>query len=269
MQVTVIPVVEAYAVGDEASVLATVDQVVLPMTWLRQRKDTRLLCLDGDNEGDPTSSANEEAWDAIHPDAIYTHGRNNCVRASIAMIVTHYGGNLSQDRLSYRLFENNGSPIEDRGGVGNVHVDLGHDRPTFVCGGDGSSARTLLAWALGINNADITYGGGKPLFATIRGWIDAGRPVMRFDGVSHQTVIGGYRVLGDGTQQVRLFDPWSALTWENYSGINITTRLCSRDLISGAFAGKIRWSTAPWRPKCLRWLEQSQVSCLRQPEVSL
>ncbi len=224
-RVTVIAVVEAYAAGDEASALTTVDQVVLAMTWLRQRKDTRLLCLDGDNEGNPASSANEEAWDAIHPDAIYTHGRNNCVRASIAMIVTHYGGNLSQDRLSYQLFENNGSPIENAGQLNNPQLDLGHDHTTLVCGGNGSNGGTLFAWALGINVADYTYGhintSAKPSFAQIRTWIDAGRPIMRFNS-GHQTVIGGYRTLGDGTQQIRLFDPWTATTWETYSGVAIT-----------------------------------------------
>ncbi len=213
------------AVGDSQSnpqALSVSQQRVLTMTWLRQRKDSPLLCLDGDNEGNPSAPAPKETWDAEHPDnQIYVHGRNNCVRASIAMIVTHYGGQLSQDRLSYQLFENWGHPIEDRGGVGTPAVDLGHDRPTFVCGSTGSSARTLLAWALGVNNSSIVYGSTKPSFSQIRNWIDAGRPIMRFDGVSHQTVIGGYRVLSNGTQQIRLFDPWSGLSWENYSNINV------------------------------------------------
>ena len=91
------------------------------MHFMRQRKDTRLLCLDGDNEGDPATSYPEEAWDAEHPvdnpytHEPYTHGSKNCVRASISMIAWKYGGSLSQDRLSYQLFENWGSPIEDIG----------------------------------------------------------------------------------------------------------------------------------------------------------
>ena len=219
IRVTVIAVVESFAAGDQA--LTAVEQVVLPITWLRQRKDSPLLCLDGDNEGNPAAPAPKETWDAMHPDAIYVHGRNNCVRASIAMIVTNYGGNLSQDRLSYQLLENWGSPIENQGEVSNPRVDLGHDRTTLVCGGDGSNGGRLLAWALGINLGDFTYQYAKPTFAQVRNWIDAGRPIMRFHS-GHQTVIGGYRTLGDGTQQVRLFDPWSAVTWETYSGVNIT-----------------------------------------------
>ncbi|MCD6290756.1 MAG: VWA domain-containing protein, partial [Anaerolineae bacterium] len=221
-RVTIIPVAEGDSSSSEG--MRAVQQTVLPITWLRQRKDSPLLCLDGDNEGNPSAPSPKETWDAVHPDAIYVHGRNNCVRASIAMIVTNYGGNLSQDRLSYRLFENWGHPIEDRWsgvGLGEPAHDLGHDTPTFVCGGDGSSARTLLAWALGVNNSAIDYHGGKPSFAQIRNWIDNGRPVMRFHS-GHQTVIGGYRVLNDGTQQIRLFDPWSGLTWQNYNSLDIT-----------------------------------------------
>lgn len=220
-QVTIVAVAPNYALQDAATA-QQVDAVnVVNITWLRQRKDTRLLCLDGDNEGDPSTNASEEAWDAVHPDAIYVHGRNNCVRASIAMIVTHYGGSLSQDRLAYRLFENWGSPIENSGELNNPLRDLGHDHTTLVCGGDGSNGGALLAWALGINMADYHYAYAKPSFAQVTGWIDAGRPIMRFHG-GHQTVIGGYRTLGDGTQQIRLFDPWSGTTWENYNTLAIT-----------------------------------------------
>ena len=107
------------------------------------------------------------------------------------------------------------------GEVGNPLRDLGHDRTTLVCGGDGSHGGALMAWALGINVSDFTYAYAKPTFAQVKGWIDTSRPIMRFYS-GHQTVIGGYRTLGDGTQQIRLFDPWSGTTWENYSSLNIT-----------------------------------------------
>jgi hypothetical protein len=219
LQVGVVAVPESTAAG------VGLQQVTLTnMTWLRQRKDTQLLCHDGCREGNPSDPSPKETWDAVHPDAIHTHGRNNCVRASIAMIVTNYGGDLSQDRLAYQLFENAGSPIEDRwSGVGlnDPAHDLGHDTPTFVCGGDGSNGGTLLAWALGISKSDYTYSYSKPTFAQVQGWINAGRPVMRFFN-GHQTVIGGYRELADGTDQVRLFDPWTAETWTNYDTLSIT-----------------------------------------------
>ena len=190
------------------------------MAWLRQRKDTRLLCLDGDVEGNPTTSDSEVAWDAVHPDGIYTHGKLNCVRASIAMIVTKYGGDLSQDRLSYQLFENWGSPIEDIGELNNPRLDLGHYHTTLCCGGDGSNAGSLLAWALGVNVSDITYANAQPTFEQVKGWIDAGRPIMRFYN-GHMTVISGYRVR-DGAQEIRLFDPYRGTTWPKYSTIKTT-----------------------------------------------
>jgi hypothetical protein len=222
-QFTILTVAALQGAGgaEEAPGVRPEAEVVLSMTWLRQRKDNKLLCLDGDNEGNPATSSLEEAWDEVHPDGIYTHGRNSCVRASIAMIVTHYGGNLSMDRIGYRQFENWGSPMADIGEKNNPLRDLGHDRTTLVCGGDGSHGGQLLAWALGINVSDIYYNWVKPSFNDVKGWIDASRPIMRFDN-GHQTVIGGYRTLGDGTQQIRLFDPWSGTTWENYSTLPIT-----------------------------------------------
>jgi hypothetical protein len=217
--VTVVPVAGYAAAADQAEALRAGPEAVLTMTWLRQRKDNRLLCLDGDNEGDPSTAGLEEAWDAVHPDGIYTHGRNSCVRASIAMIVTHYGGNLSMDRIGYYQFENWGSPLADIGEKNNPLRDLGHDRTTSVCGGDGSDGGDMLSWALGGVAFDYSY--SKPTFAQVQGWIDNSRPIMRFHG-GHQTVIGGYRTLSGGTQQIRLFDPWSGTTWENYNTLNIT-----------------------------------------------
>ena len=221
LHVTVVPVAGFAAASDSANALSIGPQVVLSMTWLRQKKDNPLLCLDGDDEGNPTTSGEEVAWDAVHPDGIYTHGRNSCVRASVAMIVTHYGGHLSMDRIGYHLLENWGDPVVDVGELNNPHLDLAHDRRTGVCGGDGSHGGYLLAWALGINVSDYTYAYAKPTWDQVRGFIDASRPVMRFyDG--HQTVIGGYRTLGDGTKQIRLFDPWSGTTWEGYDSLDIT-----------------------------------------------
>jgi hypothetical protein len=219
LRVTVVPVAGFQAPGDEAEALSASPDVVLAMTWLRQRKDNRLLCLDGDHEGNPATTGLEEAWDEVHPDGIYTHGRNSCVRASIAMIVTHYGGSLSMDRIGYYQFENWGSPLADIGEVGNPLRDLGHDRTSLVCGGSGSHGGQMLSWALG--GAAFDYDYAKPTFNQVKGWIDGGRPVMRFFN-GHQTVIGGYRTLADSTQQIRLFDPWSGTTWENYSSLSIT-----------------------------------------------
>jgi formylglycine-generating enzyme required for sulfatase activity len=177
----------------------------LPMTWLRQRKDTKLLCLDGCREGDPGAPGPKETWDSPHPDDIFVHGKANCFRASVAMVANRYGGQLSQDRIAY----------QERGG-GGPWLDLGHNTPTQGCGAQGGPARALLAWALGVEPADIMYATGKPTFDDIRGWIDAGRPIVRATD-SHTTVIGGYRIRALGTlREVRLLDPWSSESWMSY-----------------------------------------------------
>ena len=226
---------------------AVVQQTIVPaMQWLRQRKDSKLLCIDGDGQGNPTNDPDtlENAWDTVHPDAILTHGRNNCVRASVAMAVTRYGGDLSQDRIGYQMFEVWGDPAQAH--VGTPSRDLGHDSTTLMGGNDGSTTMRLLEWALGVVSTTIDYeihGCGwaahgatdHPTFADIRTWIDAGRPIVEGHANCHDdnpatpavdetcgcgghaTVIGGYRVLADGTQQIRNFDPWSATTWVDYN----------------------------------------------------
>ena len=194
---------------------AKVQEAVLPITWFRQGKDTKLLCLDGCHEGDPVSDTPEEAWDSPHPDGVFEHGRQNCTRAAIAMIVTRYNGRLSQDRLSYQLLENQGDPIEDQGEVGAPEVDLGHNRSTFGGGADGSSARTLLAWALGVDRAEISYSTVLPTFQQIKDLIDGGRPLM-WSLNNHATVIAGYRVQ-NGENQLRVLDPWSGPSWQVYN----------------------------------------------------
>ena len=208
---------QAAAEEGDAEADAIAPETELPITWFRQRKDTKLLCLDGCNEGDPANYNPEVAWDSTHPDGIFEHGTMNCVRASIAMIVTNYGGNLSQDRLSYQQLENWGAPIEDQGGVGSPVVDLGHNRGTLGCGEDGASAQTLLAWALGVDSAEIYYDTVMPMFDTIQALIDAGRPIM-WSYRNHMKVIGGYRVQ-NGSTQVRVFDPWSGTSWQVYGSL--------------------------------------------------
>jgi len=207
----VLAVTEGGMAGDTAQADVVIQQAELPITWLRQRKDTCLLCLDGCREGDLGAPSPKETWDAPHPtDNIYEHGRMNCVRASIAMIVTRYSGRLSQDRIAYQEV-----------GGGGPWLDLGHNVGTGACGQDGSTARTLLAWALGVDVGDIGYDQDKPSFDDIRGWIEAGQPILRAhhslvtDG--HATVIGGYRVRALGAiREIQLLDPWSGISWRNY-----------------------------------------------------
>ena len=85
---------------------------VLGIQWQLQRKDTRMVCHEGDSE---TGTA---AWDAPHPTtgAPTAHGDNYCERASISMLASYYGGHLSQDRIAYEDYR--GEPVDQ----------LGHDQ---------------------------------------------------------------------------------------------------------------------------------------------
>lgn len=221
-QITVVDISQTHTL-DEGESPNEINGYVLPnIKWLRQRKDTSLLCLDGCNEGNPSDNSPEEAWDAQHPsNSIFTHGRLNCVRASIAMIVTNYGGSLSQDRLAYAFFEEFGEPFEPLvGELNDPRLDLGHNRGNqFTCVPNGPT-HDVLAWALGVNNGEVHFGLGTPTFAAIRGWLDEGRPVLRISG-SHATVIVGYTEY-NGKNWLYVYDPWDEDYWIEYSSFNFT-----------------------------------------------
>ena len=168
------------------------------------------------------------------------------------MGATAYGGDISQDRLSYQLFEVWGDPAN--ADVGNPALDLGHNTGTGMGGNDGAATMDLIEWALNVVSTTVHYEihscgwvtqgtTDHPTFADIQTWINAGRPIIKghvnchhlADNpatptvnetcacTGHATVIGGWRVLTDGTQQVRNFDPWSAVTWADYNDDTSTT----------------------------------------------
>ena len=99
-----------------AGTVAEPDQTAAPYTaakrlgiiWQLQRKDTKMVCRDGDNEtaevgDDRTKNA---PWDAPHSETERKdHGINYCERASVSMLASYYGGRLSQDRIAYHDYE--------------------------------------------------------------------------------------------------------------------------------------------------------------------
>ena len=170
---------------------------VLGIAWQVQGKDTNMLCLDGDEEDD----TNSIPWDAPHTRRS-DHGDSNCVRASISMMASYYGGALSQDRISYEIFK--GGPPEG---------DLGHG-----VGVDMSKLGPTLAWALDVPTSTVPLQTGKPTFDQIKGWITAERPIMARTTVpDHVFVIDGFsetvEVTASGTitkQFIHRLDPWAA-----------------------------------------------------------
>jgi len=133
-----------------------------------QRKDTEMLCIwDDANAARPgCAETGAHRWDVPHPDAAppgnEPHCDNYCARASIAMINDHYGGTLSQDRVSYHYF----NEITDR--VVGPEGDLGHG--SWMVGMDFVNS---ISWALSgaaINSVPRPAGGFT--FAQMKGWID-------------------------------------------------------------------------------------------------
>lgn len=162
-----------------------------------QRKDTTMLCWDGDDESGP-----RQPWDGAHADRPADHsrhGRNYCARAAIAMINRYYGGDLSQDRLSYQHFSTVNGPL---------YGALGHDTPLSIVAG-----QALLSWAL--NGAPVALTMGKPSFEDIQTWAREKRPVLA--GIpGHAIVLRGWaRYTGTnpalaGKRFVLWNDPWDA-----------------------------------------------------------
>jgi len=155
----------------------------------QQRKDTKMLCLES------CGLSGNHSWDSPHQTRGCEHDNMYCARAGISMMNSYYGGNLSQDRISYYVLgEENGSSIPE--------VHLGHGRGLYD-----PEIKDALSWALG--GVGITNLTDKPSFDEIREWIDNNRPILRAyvgpGGSGHTTVIDGYDTVN---QLVHVIDPW-------------------------------------------------------------
>ncbi len=152
----------------------------IPFKW--QRKDTNLLCIwDVPSNTRPgCEETGSTSWDAPHPDGPPNHPHDDwyCVRASIAMLNARYGGDLSQDRISYQIFKAH-PPIGPEG-------DLGHEMGTTR-----KEIEDTLSWALNdaaINHQIAPVGGFT--FAQMKGWIE------NLDGFV--ATIPGHAIVPDG-----------------------------------------------------------------------
>lgn len=185
------------------------EHVLTAMVHKFQRKDTHLLCLDGcASDLDATTAKH---WDDAHPNATPVppdHGDMNCVRASISMMVSFYGGSISQDRIAYFT-------EEGRTGVGNgiPEGDLAHSVGMSYSSVNGGEETVALEWAL---DATIDFMDNSPTFAQVRGWLDANRPIMtRTPG--HLRTMNGYRVDNNNVEWVHILDPWTGPRWETFA----------------------------------------------------
>jgi formylglycine-generating enzyme required for sulfatase activity len=171
----------------------------LGISWQLQRKDTNMLCLNGDHEtGDAPRDPNAP-WDFPHPSLygqVRKHGSNYCSRAALSMFASFYGAHLSQDRIAYY----------DYAGTAN---DLGHGLINY------HGMTDLLSWAR-INA--VRYS-SKPSWDSISNWIDSSQPLIIL-GNGHFRVIDGYRVAiknGASVQELHILDPYRRDEWLPYS----------------------------------------------------
>ena len=103
----------------------------LNATPLIHRRDTYLLCPACEESG-------EHSWNAPHSGSVESiqkcpHCNTYCGRASVAMVNHYYGGNVSQDRVSYAAY----GPALD------PETELGHGK-----GFSGDAIVEALAWAI-------------------------------------------------------------------------------------------------------------------------
>jgi hypothetical protein len=179
---------ELQAPAGRAGVRATTGrQITVP--WLAQRKDTTMLLLEEPHEHQPM------AWDAPHqpPRREDPADQMNCALAMVAMVNRFYGGDLSQDRIGYELFNSRRpGPEEDLNyGYGlNIQQTL-----------------AAFAFALGAPVELIPeFESYDDAWAIITREVDAGRPVAGA-GPRHGFVIKGYRELSDGHRVITVNDP--------------------------------------------------------------
>lgn len=208
----------------DVSLAAVQAETTLGITWQVQHKDTYLL--DVSEQGDNTRT-DDGAWDAPHPDdrRVVEHDNHYCQVASMSMIASYYGGDISQDRLSYYAIRE--YPDSKRGldPDRDCSVDPDACRPDVKDDFWGGRNKGLeaMSWMLGYDYDDrsaidiSTYDPPTSTisFDDIQTWIDAGRPLMVIKP-GHVMAIDGYRT-GGGMDQVHLLDPWSAASWKPYT----------------------------------------------------
>ena len=199
------------------------------LTHQVQHKDTSMVCIDG------SPMVGQFPWDTPHPDnAIGTfYNRVYCVRACLAIIAGQYGNKLSQDRISYYVFEEAGNLSQSAvtiGQPGTPYMDLGFNHGILLV--DVSMA---LDWVYGqefgnslyLQNSTNVFENNTPDMDSIKDFIDNSRPIIRgYSG--HAVIIDGYATIESGTDiifvnnYIRVIDPWyfqgsGAISWRSFN----------------------------------------------------
>ncbi len=226
---------------------------------IMQHKDSGMLCIwDDANNKRPGCTENAGPggpWDGAHPadhaqrviripigarTIRFTlecpHCRNYCRRATIQMINAFYGGDLTQDRISYQAM-----PLERAAGnvVRAPEGDLGHDVPMLV-----ASTGPITQWA--VDNSVVTGVFAGPTYAQLKAEIQAGYPVQsRVPG--HAIIACGFIDQGSfgfgfpTTNLVLIRDPWPGPGnrdgWQSFNAVNFAGWWRIRPAGAAALAG--------------------------------
>lgn len=226
-----------------------------------QHKDTKLLCIyydDGRNKrpGCRETGVKNGPWDGVHADdhavkmidgkkVDCEHCGMYCGRACAQMLNHFYGGDLSQDRISYDMMAVRGSAKNP-----SPEGDLGHDRWLLF-----DSTAPNLEWAL--RNSTVTGpfgdGGGPPdpTYGLIKDEIVAGFPV-RCGIPQHAILIDGYKdkdsdaVGNPKKDMVHVRDPWPTSKideWTEYDKVGLLRFWRIRKTGVPAIAGRMQDSS--------------------------
>ena len=190
-----------------------------------QNKDTDMVCLDGcPRDGDYN-------WEDPHPEILPLTGDHNdvyCSRASLAMMAAQGGCELSEDRISYYVFEeigDRGRGARETGHLGtpdmpDPYMDLGHGRGVWP-----SDALLAIDWLYGVSfGTTWEHLGTRALFDdedtsdtdTIKEYLDAGILIYR-SIPGHAQVVDGYTEFREGgaeevTISLRIREPGTLST---------------------------------------------------------
>jgi len=173
-----------------------------------------MVCLDGCPE------SGEYNWQDPHPvgDGMHDGGHNTiyCTRACLSMIAAQGGCNLSQDRITYHIYEEMGSSrgISELGHAGDPFKDLAHGTGTW-----NADTIATLNWMYGASSASSHFHTLEVIddvdpsdMDSVKDFIVAGRPVIR-NVPGHSTLIDGYaEVHRDGGMlegYIHVLDPWN------------------------------------------------------------
>ena len=206
---------------------------IIQCPLILQDKDTPMVCLDG------CELNGQCAWDGVHGANAGPSGRSNCdhgnyycARAALSMLAASGGCSLSQDRITYHIFEEMLSASQDA--VDTKHMmdpigDLRHygtrlKTLEFVCDWIYNHNTIQNCSITMVNNPNIFDDNDPSDMDSIREFIDDGRPVLRSLKRGHTTLVTGYAIIEDighiESYWLYVLDPWSdyANRWNTLAG---------------------------------------------------